>query len=76
MKEIIVKTLISYTLGILSIFLTLALNTAVGLWLWGLIMIPIFNAPVLTFWQMFGLCFLARVIVGGMFKVSFGKNNK
>lgn len=72
MKEII-KALI---LWILATLLAITLNTAVGLWLWGLIMIPIFSAPVLTFWQMFGLCFLARVIVGGMFKVSFGKNNE
>ena len=73
MKEIVVKALISCTLGILSIFLTLALSAALGLWLWGLIIIPIFNAPVLTFWQIFGLCLLARLMVGGMLKVNFGK---
>lgn len=76
MKEIIVKALISLTLGILSIFLTLALNAALSLWLWGLIIIPIFNAPILTFWQMFGLCVLARLMVGGMLKVSFGKKDE
>lgn len=73
MKETIIATLISWTLGILSVFLTLALNAALGLWLWGLIVIPVFNAPILTFWQMFGLCLLARLMVGGMLKVSFGK---
>ena len=70
MMNKIIKALI---LWILAALLTIILNTAVGLWLWGLIMIPIFSAPILTFWQMFGLCFLARVIVGGMFKVSFGE---
>ena len=73
MKEIIVKALISWTLGILSIFLTITLNAALSLWLWGLIIIPIFNAPILTFWQMFGLCLLARLMTTGIFKISFGK---
>ena len=76
MKEIIVKTLISWTLLILSVFLALALNAALGLWLWGLIIIPIFNAPVLTFWQMFGLCLLARLMTTGIFTVSFGKKDE
>lgn len=73
MKEIFGKTLISWVLLVLSVFLTLALNAALGLWLWGLIVIPVFNAPILTFWQMFGLCVLARLMANGIFKVSFGK---
>lgn len=32
-------------------------------WLWGLLVVPIFGLPTLTFWQMFGLMILVRIIL-------------
>ena len=30
-------------------------------WLWGLIIVPVFGAPVLTYWQMYGIMILIRL---------------
>lgn len=32
-------------------------------WLWGLIIVPVFGAPVLTYWQMYGIMILIRLLV-------------
>jgi hypothetical protein len=37
---------------------------ALELWLWGLVMVPVFGAPVMTFWQMFGLNVLIGLLFG------------
>ena len=34
------------------------------LWLWGLVMIPVFGAPALTYWQMFALNWLCGLLFG------------
>ena len=44
---------------ILLSFLTAGLAT----WLWGLIVVPVFGAPVLGYWQMFGLIWLLRLML-------------
>ena len=43
---------------ILLSFLTAGLAT----WLWGLIVVPVFGAPVISYWQMFGLIWLLRLV--------------
>ena len=40
-------------------FITAGLAT----WLWGLIVVPVFGAPILTYWQMFGLIWLLRLML-------------
>ena len=46
------------------VFLSLFIYAAIGCWLWGLIMVPIFGLPVLGYWQMFGLMWLLRMLFG------------
>lgn len=55
--------------GCLTVILTaliLALFTfvwaAIACWLWGLIMVAVFGLPALTYWQMFALIWLIRMI--------------
>ena len=32
------------------------------LWLWGIVMIPVFGAPTLTYWQMFALSWFCGLL--------------
>ena len=58
--------------SILVICLALFLVPALELWLWGLVMVPVFGAPVLTYWQMFALNWLC----GLLFRSRVTVNNK
>ena len=51
-----------FLLLVLVICLALFLVPAIELWLWGLVMIPVFGAPVLTYWQMFALNWLCGLL--------------
>ena len=42
---------------------------ALELWLWGLVMVPVFGAPVMTFWQMFGLNLLIGLLFGKTIRI-------
>lgn len=42
---------------------------ALELWLWGLVMVPVFGAPIMTFWQMFGLNLLIGLLFGKTIRV-------
>ena len=46
------------------VFLSLFIYAAIGCWLWGLIMVPVFGLPALGYWQMFGLMWLLRLLFG------------
>lgn len=46
---------------------------ALELWLWGLVMVPVFGAPVMTFWQMFGLNLLIGLLFGKTVRVECKK---
>ena len=48
--------------SVLVICLALFLVPTIELWLWGLVMIPVFGAPVLTYWQMFALNWLCGLL--------------
>ena len=50
------------------------LYAAIGCWLWGAIMVPVFGLPTLTYWQMYGIIVLARIVFGSHSSVS--TNNK
>ena len=47
--------------GILFILLVVAIP-ALELWLWGIVMVPVFGAPMLTYWQMFALNWLCGML--------------
>ena len=32
-------------------------------WLWGLIVVDLWNAPVISYWQMYGLIWMIRLIL-------------
>lgn len=49
---------------IIVLALMLFLVPAIEIWLWGLVMVPVFNAPVLTYWQMFALNWLCGLLFG------------
>ena len=51
--------------GLLFVFALCFIYAAIGVWLWGLIMVPIFGLPALGYWQMFGLMVLLRMLFGG-----------
>ena len=56
------------------VFLSLFIYAAIGCWLWGLIMVPVFGLPTLGYWQMFGLMWLMRMIFGRTSSSSSSKN--
>ena len=39
------------------------IGAAIALWLWNIIVIPVFGAPVIGYWQMYGLIFLIRLVL-------------
>lgn len=34
----------------------------IAVWLWSIIIVPVFNAPVLSYWQMYGLILLVKLM--------------
>lgn len=51
-------------LGLLVVAFVVSLITNfIAVWLWGIIAVGIFGLPALTFWQMFGLVWLVRLIL-------------
>lgn len=54
---------------IIAIALALFLVPAIELWIWGLVIVPVFGAPVLTFWQMFWLNIFTGLLFGRTVKV-------
>lgn len=57
----IFETICTIIGAILLIVVCLFITTWIALWLWNIIAIPIFGAPALTFWQMYGLMWLVRL---------------
>ena len=51
-------------LGLICLAVLLSLITNfIAVWLWGIIAVGVFGLPSLTFWQMFGLVWLVRLIL-------------
>ena len=51
-------------LAIILVVVILFFVTWLELWLWGVVMIPVFGAPALTYWQMFALNWLCGLLFG------------
>ena len=51
-------------LAILVFVICIFLYAAIGMWLWNIILVPLFSAPVIGYWQMYGIMILARLIFG------------
>ena len=58
-------TIIAIIFGIILLAFALScLQAALALWLWNAIVVVAFNAPALSFWQMFGLIWLIHIFFG------------
>ena len=51
-------------LAILVLVVCIFLYAAIGMWLWNIILVPLFGAPIIGYWQMYGIMILARLIFG------------
>ena len=54
----------SCMLAILVFVICIFLYAAIGMWLWNIILVPLFGAPIIGYWQMYGIMILARLIFG------------
>ena len=45
--------------------------TGIAVWLWSIIIVPVFSAPVLSYWQMYGLILFVKL----MFPLRFSSSN-
>ena len=50
--------------AIILVIALIFLTPLFELWLWGMVMIPVFGAPALTYWQMFALNWLCGLLFG------------
>ncbi len=51
---------------ILLVILLLCIEPFLIMWLWNWIAVGLFNAPVITFWQAFGIGWLCNLLFGGV----------
>lgn len=58
MNEIIGKFLTVIFIVVISGLI----GAAIAAWLWGLIVVPVFGAPVLGYWQMYGIIILIKLL--------------
>ena len=54
----------SCMLTIFVLAICIFLYAAIGMWLWNITLVPLFGAPVIGYWQMYGIMILARMIFG------------
>ena len=57
------EVITAVTLAIIFVVVFGLILAGVANWLWGLIIVPVFGAPVLTYWQMYGLMILIRLLL-------------
>ena len=51
--------------ALIALFIICFLGAAIGMWLWNAILVPMFGAPVIGYWQMYGIMILGKLIFGG-----------
>lgn len=59
MKEFFYKFLLMISVVVVCSFI----GAAIATWLWGLIIVPVFGAPVLGYWQMYGVIILIKFLL-------------
>lgn len=53
-------------IGILAFIIVAVFGlSALVMWLWNFAVVPIFNAPVITYWQAMALLVLSKILLGG-----------
>jgi hypothetical protein len=58
-SEILIAIIIAICLAIVGNLLL----AGIALWMWGLVIVPVFGAPALTFWQMYGIMILISCLM-------------
>lgn len=53
---------INFIIILISILFASFIYAGLAVWLWGLVVIPVFGAPAVTYWQMYGLILFLKVI--------------
>lgn len=54
-------------LGVLiALIIVIFIHAGILMWLWNLIIVVLFNAPIISFWQAFGLCIIANILFKGI----------
>ena len=50
---------------VLATLIVVFLYAAIGMWLWNIVMVPLFALPVVGYWEMWGIMLLSKMIFGG-----------
>lgn len=61
MKKL-VEGITAVVLIVISVAIFGLILAGIANWIWGLIIVPVFGAPVLTYWQMYGIMILIRLL--------------
>ena len=62
MKKL-VEGITAVVLIVISVVIFGLILAGIANWIWGLIIVPVFGAPVLTYWQMYGIMILIRLLI-------------
>ena len=70
-------TLIAIILVVLLLaFAISCIQAAIALWLWNAVVVVAFSAPVLSFWQMYGLIWLVHIFLSASYASSVRSSRK
>lgn len=50
--------------AVIVFLIVVFLGAAIAMWLWNAIMTPVFGLPTLTYWQMYGIMVMTKLIFG------------
>ena len=57
-----------FIISILLVGVLFLVPSAVCTWLWGLILVPMFNIEPISFWSMYGLIWMVQLMTGSLFE--------
>lgn len=57
-----------FIISILLVGVLFLVPSAVCTWLWGLILVPMFNIEPISFWGMYGLIRMVQLMTGSLFE--------
>lgn len=57
-----------FIISILLVGVLFLVPSAVCTWLWGLILVPMFNIEPISFWGMYGLIWMVQLMIGSLFE--------
>ena len=51
---------------LIALIIIIFIHAGILMWLWNLIIVVLFNASIISFWQAFGLCIIANILFKGI----------